>query len=412
MWRFIRDSARTVVKGTPTYYAWVLFLLTLIAVGGWAYSEQLNQGLIVTSMRDPVSWGFYIGNFAFLVGVAAAAVAMVIPAYIYKWGPIYEIVIFGELVAISATLMCMLFVFVDIGRPDRFWHLVPVIGTLAFPGSILAWDILVLTFYFILCLTIATYVVYCWYRRREYKKRFLWPLIIVSIPAAVAIHTVTAFIFNGLGARPYWNVSILAPRFLASALASGPAIIVMLMLVLRRLDKLQFEDRALDKIGEIMAYAMGINLLLLVAELFKDFYTDTAHVVHLQYLFGLGEHHSSTAPYAYISVASSVIAFFLLAIPRLRRRFLVAGCLFAYGSVYIEKGIALIVPGFLPGTLGEHYLYQPTMHEILVSMGIFGIGFLVLTFLLKVTVRIKRGRLHDWGPMSEPVTGALREGAG
>ncbi len=142
--RFVAGSVRLVLSGPRTYWTWVVSLVVLILSGAMAYANQFTTGLIVTSMRDQVSWGFYIGNFTFLVGVAAAAVVLVIPAYIYDWKPIREIVIYGELLAVSAIIMCMLFVLVDVGRPDRLWHLVPPLGTLNFPRSILAWDMIVL----------------------------------------------------------------------------------------------------------------------------------------------------------------------------------------------------------------------------------------------------------------------------
>src|SRR5512143_2760124 len=140
--RFVQGSSRLVLEGNGLYWGWMAFLGVLLASGVLAYAEQVTTGLVLTSMRDQVSWGFYIGNFTFLVGVAAAAVVLVIPAYVYDWKPIREIVIFGELLAVSAILMCMLFVMADIGRPDRFWHLMPPLGFLNFPRSILAWDMI------------------------------------------------------------------------------------------------------------------------------------------------------------------------------------------------------------------------------------------------------------------------------
>ena len=102
--RFAADSLRCVTRGNRLYWTWITFLLVLIAAGVTAYVHQSRQGLITTSMRDQVSWAFYIGNFTFLVGVAAAAVLLVIPAYVYEWKPIKEVVILGELLAISAKL--------------------------------------------------------------------------------------------------------------------------------------------------------------------------------------------------------------------------------------------------------------------------------------------------------------------
>jgi molybdopterin-containing oxidoreductase family membrane subunit len=227
--RFVGQSLRLLVRGTPQYYAWTLLLLVLAAIGAGAFAYQVRHGFISTNMRDQVSWGFYIGNFAFLVGVAAAAVMLVIPAYIYHWKPIKEISIFGELLAISAIVMALLFVIVDIGRPERFWHLMPGVGLLNWPRSMLSWDVLVVGGYLVLNLVIVFYLLYNDYMGREYNKRIAYPLVILSIPAAVSIHTVTAYLFNGLAARPFWNTALLAPRFLSSAFCSGPAILLILL---------------------------------------------------------------------------------------------------------------------------------------------------------------------------------------
>jgi molybdopterin-containing oxidoreductase family membrane subunit len=218
---FLKDSARLIARGNRWYYAWMAFLLLLILVGAAAYSGQLRDGLIVTRMRDQVSWGFYIGNFTFLVGIAAAAIMLVIPAYIYDWEPIKEITILGEMLAISALVMCLGFVLVDIGRPDRFWHIIPLVGKLNWPPSLLAWDVIVLNLYLLLNWFVVTYLLYCAYTGRHYIKALVLPLVLLSIPMAVSIHTVTAYLYNGLAARPFWNSAILAPKFLASAFCSA-----------------------------------------------------------------------------------------------------------------------------------------------------------------------------------------------
>src|SRR5690349_23853215 len=243
--RFTRGSWKLILQGPGSYWAWLAFLAMLIVSGAIAYAQQVRTGLIVTAMRDQVSWGFYIGNFTFLVGVAAAAVVLVIPAYIYDWKPIREIVIFGELLAISAIVMCLMFVLVDIGRPDRFWHLLPVVGHLNFPRSILAWDVLVLNIYFLINFSVATHILYRAFHGKHYSKRIVVPLVLLSIPMAVGIHTVTAFLYNGLAARAYWNSSILAPQFLASAFCSGPAILLVVLQLLRRFTRFEIQDQAI-----------------------------------------------------------------------------------------------------------------------------------------------------------------------
>jgi len=393
--RFAADSLGRMLSGNRYYYAWVGFLLLLIAAGSAAYLGQLRDGLIVTHMRDQVSWGFYIGNFTFLVGVAAAAIMLVIPAYVYDWEPIREITILGEVLAISALVMCLCFVMVDIGRPDRFWHITPLVGRLNFPFSLLAWDVIVLNIYLLLNWFVVTYLLFCSYTKRHYVKAIVLPLVLFSIPMAVSIHSVTAFLFNGLSARPFWNSAILAPRFLASAFCSGPAILLVLLQILRKVTSLKIKDEAIFKVAELMAYTMGFTLFLTMAEVFKEFYSNTEHLVYTKYLwFGLQGHHT-LVPFAWGSVGCGLTAFLLFLIPRTRRNWVTLnlGCVLIYASVYIEKGMGLIIPGLTPDPLGEIYVYTPSITELLVAMGIFGIGFLVFTLMLKVAVPIMLGEL-------------------
>ncbi|MDZ4383444.1 MAG: NrfD/PsrC family molybdoenzyme membrane anchor subunit, partial [Thermodesulfovibrionia bacterium] len=205
----LSTSFKLITKGR-WYYAWIAFLLFFILIGVISYMKQFGQGLILTAMRDQVSWGLYISNFTFLVGVAAAAVLLVIPAYLYHFKPIKEIVLFGEMMAITAIVMCMLFIVVDIGRPERAWHILPVIGAMNFPSSLLAWDVLTLNGYLAINIFVVFYVLYKLYMGKEYKMSVIWPIVIISIPWAISIHTVTAFLYNGLSSRQFWNASILA----------------------------------------------------------------------------------------------------------------------------------------------------------------------------------------------------------
>jgi len=411
---FVVGSFRLIIRGNRFYWAWILLLSLLIVSGILAYSDQVRTGLTVTAMRDQVSWGLYIGNFTFLVGVAAAAVVLVIPAYIYDWKPIREIVIYGELLAVSAIIMCLLFVLVDIGRPDRFWHLLPPAGYLNFPSSLLAWDVLVLNIYFVLNFVVVTHILYRAFHGKTYNKRIVAPLVLLSIPMAVGIHTVTAFLFNGLAARPYWNASILAPQFLASAFCSGPAILLLVLQLLRRFTRFEIRDEAIWKIAELMAYAMFLNLFLHGAEVFKEFYSDTEHLLYTRYWFlGLGE-EKTLVPFAWSAVALNLLAFGLLVVPATRRNWVTLniGCLATYFGVYIEKGMGLIIPGLTPDALGEIYRYLFTTTEFRVAAGVFSVGFLVFTLMLKVAVPITLGefqresgknRVSASRPLADPV---------
>jgi Ni/Fe-hydrogenase subunit HybB-like protein len=388
--RFITGSIKIIFRGSITYYIWLIFLLLLIIWGGIGYAGQLSHGLIETHMRDSVSWGFYIGNFTFLVGVAAAAVMLVIPAYIYNWKPIKEIVIFGELLAVCAVIMCISFIVVDIGNPLRFWHMLPLLGTMNFPSSMLSWDFFVLNIYLLLNLFVVTYLLYCVFYKKEYKKSIVLPLVLISIPMAVAIHTTTAFLYNALPGRVFWNSALLAPRFLASAFCSGPAILLILFQLLRRTSKFEIKDEAIWKIAELMVYAMFIYLFFTIAELFKEFYSGTENILYWKYLlFGIGD-HKEIVPYSWSSIIMGCIAFILFLIPKTRKNFLTLniGAILIYGSVYVEKGIALIIPAFTPDVLGQIYVYTPSMTEIRTAVMIFSIGFLLFTFLSKIAIAI------------------------
>ena len=390
VFQFFLGTIRILFKGGKAYYSWVTVLLLLFVWGGIGYFHQLKDGLIITNMRDSVSWAYYIGNFTFLVGVAAAAIMLVIPAYIYNWKPLKEIVIFGELLAISSVIMCIGFIMVDIGGPQKFWHMLPVVGTMNFPSSILGWDFFVLGTYFLINLFVVTYLLYCAFYKRSYNKSLVMPLILLSIPAAIAIHTVTAFLFNALPARPFWNSALLAPRFLASAFCSGPAILIILFQVLRKTTKFEIRDDAIWRIAELMVYAMFIYLFFTLAEFFKEFYSDTEHLIYWKYLlFGLGD-NKEIVFFSRSSILMGCIAFILFLIPKTRKNFLTLniGAVLIYLSVYIEKGMALIIPGFTPDIVGQIYVYTPSVTEVRTTIMIFSAGFLLFTFMLKIAIAI------------------------
>ncbi|MCK9401588.1 MAG: polysulfide reductase NrfD [Bacteroidales bacterium] len=388
--QFIFGCFKIITKGGRVYYSCLFFLFVLIVWGAFGYFGQLKDGLIVTNMRDSVSWGFYIGNFTFLVGVAAAAVMLVIPAYIYDWKPIKEIVIFGEILAICAVIMCLCFIIVDIGNPLRFWHMLPFVGTMNFPDSILSWDFFALFIYFLINIIVVTHLLYKHFYKKEYNKSFIWPLVLLSIPAAIAIHTVTAFLYNALPARPYWNSALLAPRFLTTAFCSGPAILILVFQVLRKTTKFEIKDEAIFTIAELMVYAMFIYLFFTIAELFKEFYSNTEHIVYWKYLLLGVEKNREIAVYSWASIIMGFSAFILFLIPKTRKNLITLniGAVLIYFSVYLEKGITLIIPGFTPDTLGQYYFYVPSETEIRTAVMIFSAGALLFTFISKIAIAI------------------------
>lgn len=317
---FIKDLLSYSLTGNRYYHIWMGTLSFFMIMGAFLYTEQLESGLAVTGMNDHVSWGLYISNFTFLVGLAAAAVMLVIPAYVFSDIDLYKVVLIGEGVAVGALLMCLSFVTVDIGGPQRFWHLIPGIGRLNFPQSLLAWDIIVLNGYLALNLLVPFYILFTRYKGQQPNKKYYVPFIFLSIFWAVALHMVTAFLYSGLSARPFWNNALLGPRFLASAFAAGPAFILVLLGVTKTFSDFKIEQKVLDKISIIITIAAQINLLMLGSEIFKEFYNATHHSISAVYLFfGIGS-KNALVPWIWTSIGLNVMATLTLTFHKLRSK--------------------------------------------------------------------------------------------
>jgi len=391
--RFLRRALAAVTDGGLPYYAWMVFLAAVALVGLNAWAHQVIDGLVITHMTDHVSWGLYIANFTFAVGVAAGGVMMVIPAYLYRDEAMHEVVILGELLAIAAIFVAMAFVLVDLGRPDRFLHLVPGIGQLNWPLSLLSWDVIVLNVYLALNLHVAGYLLYVRFLGRTPDPRWYVPFVFVSIVWAVSIHTVTAFLYSGLGGRPLWNSALLAPRFLASAFVSGPAFLIIALTLVGRLTPFAVGEGPIRTLLRILRITALVNLFMLGSELFTELYTGGAHTASAEYLF-FGLHgRGALVPWIWTSVALNVGSLALLFLPRAveRRPLLLLGCTMIFAGVWIEKGLGLIVPGFIPSALHEVVEYLPSLTEWRVTAGIWAFGLLVYTGAIKIAVPILAG---------------------
>ena len=376
--------------GSRRYWGWLAFLLVLIALGGACYLKQLRYGLVITGLSRDVTWGLYIAQFTFFVGVAASAVMVVLPYYLHDVRQFQKITILGELLAVSSVTMCMLFILVDMGQPAR------VLNVLRYPTlhSLMFWDMVSLGGYLALNAVISV-VMLSAERNGVPAPRWIKPVAILSIPWAVSIHTVTAFLYSGLPGRTFWLTAILAPRFLASAFASGPALLILLCLLLRRLTSFDAGQEAIRKLGVIVAYAMSISVFFVLLELFTVFYSRIPEEMeHFRYLFvGLeGERH--LVPWMWISVAAAMAALVLLLVPRLRERdtLLAAASVLVFVSLWIEKGLGLIVGGFVPSPLGSVTRYSPTAPEWTIVLGVWAIGALMITVFYKITVSVREVR--------------------
>ena len=375
------------LKGSRGYWAWVALLLVLIGLGISAYARQMTLGLGVTGMGRDISWGVYIAQFTFLVGVAASAVMVVLPYYLHNQKAFSKIVIVGEFLAVSAALMCMLFILADMGKPQR------VLNVLLYPSphSMVFWDVMVLNGYLFINL-ISGWAVLGAERKGVPPAAWTRPLIYLSIPWAFSIHTVTAFLFAGLPSRHLWLTAVLAPRFLASAFAAGTALLILITFILKRFAAFDAGQEARTKLAVLSAYAGTANFFFLGAEFFTAFYSNVPEHKHsLQYLFFGLEGHAPFVPWMWISVITGLVSVGVLMAPSLRRQsgLLIAACTGLVLSIWIDKGVGLVIGGFVPSPLDEIVDYMPTATELSVTLGIWAIGLLVLTVLLKTAISVK-----------------------
>ncbi len=375
------------LQGNKGYWLWLSGLGVIIMIGVLTYLRQFNEGLTITGLSRDVSWGLYIAQFTFLVGVAASAVMVVLPYYLHDFKSFGKMTILGEFLAIGAVLMCMMFIFVDMGQPFRITNvfLNPT------PHSMMFWDTVVLMGYLLLNMLIG------WITLHSEKKgiappKWIKPIIILSIPWAISIHTVTAFLYAGLSARPFWMTAVLAPRFLASAFASGPALLILVALVLRKLTSFDAGSKAIRKLSIIATYAMCINVFLILMEVFTAVYSAIPeHTMHFKYLFlGIGD-KSALVPWMWTSSILAIITLILLLNPKTRKNESILGftCVILFLSIWIDKGMGMVVTGYVPNPMGQVVEYMPTFPEVMITLAVYAIGATVITVLYKTALSVR-----------------------
>ncbi|MFC2149892.1 sulfate reduction electron transfer complex DsrMKJOP subunit DsrP [Calditrichota bacterium] len=375
------------LKGSRGYWTWIIALALLFTLGVSFYLKQFNIGLTITGLSRDVTWGFYIAQFTFMVGVAASAVMVVLPYYLHNYKAFGKITILGEFIAVGACLMCMMFIFVDMGQPFR----IPNVFLHPSPHSMMFWDTVVLMGYLVLNIFISRVTLDA-ERKGIAPPKWIKPFIIISIPWAISIHTVTAFLYSGLAARPFWLTAVLAPRFLASAFASGPSILILLCLLLRKVTKFDVGKVAIDKLAEIVTYAMAINVFFVLMEIFTAFYSNMPeHAMHFEYLFfGIGD-KTALVPWMWTAEVLALFTLIVLLNPRTRKNYgwLAVACVAVFASIWIDKGMGMVVTGFVPSPLATVTEYFPTLPEIMITLGVYAFGALLITALYKVALSVR-----------------------
>ncbi len=382
------------LHGDKRYWTWVTFLVLVMGVGVLAYLKQFSEGLGVTGLSRDVTWGLYIAQFTFMVGVAASAVMVVLPYYLHNFKEFGRITILGEFLAIASVIMCMTFIFVDMGQPFRIVN----VFIYATPHSMMFWDTIALGGYLVLNILISRVTLDA-ERKSIAPPKWIKTFIILSIPWAISIHTVTAFLYAGLAARPFWMTAILAPRFLASAFASGPALLILVCLLIRRLTGFDAGEKAINKLAVIVTYAMSINVFFVLMEIFTAVYSSMPeHTSHFEYLFFGLNGKNTLVPWMWASEILAALTLILLLNPKTRRRTntLAVACVAVFVSLWIDKGLGMVVTGFVPNPLGEVMEYSPTFIEILITLGVYAMGILIVTGLYKVGLTVKKSQHPEY----------------
>ncbi len=375
------------IKGSGKYWAWIFTLLVLMGIGFACYMVQWRDGLMVTGMSRDVSWGFYIGQLTYFVGVAAGGVMVVLPYYIHNYKAFGRITILGEFLAIGAIIVCLLFVAVDLGVLPRVLNVMAYLN----PTSILLYDANVLPLYMLLNLIIGWNVVSAEQKGIKYQN-WVKVLSYISIPVAFSIHTVTAFLYAGIPGRHYWLTAIMAARFLASAFASGPSILILLCFAVRKFTKFDPGKEQIRTLGGIITYAMIFNVFFMLLEVFTAFYSQIpGHMHSLVYLFAGHEGHGVLVPLMWTATFFAAVSLVLLIVPKTRRKegILMLACISIIISTWIDKGFGLVVGGFIPNPFDRYVEYWPTLVELGVSIGVWAVGAFVVTVLFKIAITVK-----------------------
>ncbi len=403
---FMVEKALT---GSRRYWAWVGGLLAFIGVASIVYLHQLSVGLGITGMSRNVSWGLYIGQFTFLVGVAASAVMVVLPYYLHSHKDFARMTVLGEFLAVAAVTMCMMFIMIDMGRPMR------ALNVVLYPQfhSVMFWDMVSLSGYLFINATITLVSLHA-EQKDLHPPRWIMPIILLSIPWAISIHTVTGFLYAGLPGRMSWRTAIMAPRFLASAFAAGPALLILLCFLLRRLTGYDVGQKAIRGLAVIVTYAMVINTFFILMQFFTAMYSRVPELTEEFHDLYLGTQPATTLlPWGRLSLVLMAAALVLLLIPKLRHnnRWLAAACVLVFSSLWIDKGVCMVVGGFIPSPLGTITRYVPTLPEIVITLGVWAVGALMVTVFYKIALSVETARESTWVPGAGLTGAAAREGS-
>ena len=399
---FLRVGVRSAAVGSKHYFAWLAGLALLVVLGLYTYLQQVQHGLIITSARHLSPWAtLSYAQFPFFDGLAAGVIVVVVLAVLYGRADFQSVAVFAWALAGSAAIVSMASVLSMLGSLPRLVYIFPVVGTPNFPQSMLPWDVIALNGFLVLSLAIPGYLLYKRHHDEEPHPSLRY-FVYLAIVGAIVIQAVVAAILIVNPTRDLWFTALMAPRFITSALASGSAAMILILLAIRRIEPaglatadIEIRDRMLHTLGHVIVLALGLNLFSLFAEMFTLGWTGTSHGLTMEYLlFGLehqGEVFNLLTPWMWLSLGLEIVAVGLLLRSRTRRslRTLWLGAAATFGGVFIEKGIIIFVSAFIVSPLGQVYEPSFTVPEVTIAVSLWALGALVFTLLAKAAIGIR-----------------------
>jgi len=380
---------------------WMLICLAIALVAFGFYVNQLINGLEVTGMNNIVSWGLYIITFAFFVGLSAGGLIVSSSAYVFKIDKLKEVAPIGIVVAVACILGAAAMIVADMGRPERILNII-VGGKFTSP---ITWDFFVISLY----LMIGLYE--CWiffsnkWKGKSLEKResVLAKAAFISLPIAILVHSITAWIFGLQAGRPFWDTAIMAPIFISSAVVSGTGLLLVVAYLGRKNGIKGLDDENVGTLVKVLVGFIILDLFLFFCELFTLTYTGGTAASESAALLLTG----SLAPLFWFEIiAGMLIPLFILTNKSLKRSrgwMAVAGILVMV-AVFLKR-INIVLPGLLvinmtdsPGVSTGRFVestgpffeagqtpfsaiatYAPTMTELIITAGAFAfVGFVIM----------------------------------
>jgi Ni/Fe-hydrogenase subunit HybB-like protein len=393
IWYIIREAFR----GGKRYYLVALGLtaLTLYGLYLWIFVQHapifLHKdygGLILTGMNDSVPWGLYISFFIFWVGVAAAGIAFSIAAYVFNNKEFMKITVLAEVQAVAALIIVLMLIVVDLGRPIRALFLMPLLPNLR---SMLDWDFIVITTYLLLNLIAVIVTVHYYRQDKPLPRSFIVPFMVIASPFAIGIHTVTAFISQALTARPAWNSPLLAPRYVATAFAAGPAILLIaLYLAERYIEGFKVSMEVYRKTLYLTVAATVVGLYFTFSEAHEVFWYTTEPLKWAQareLFYGLHLPYLAILEWLWVGLGAAAVIIALIPSTHNSKEAIVFISALIVVAVIAEKTLTTLLPAFIPSTLGEVRPYHPTPIEYGITLGVHALGLLVYLALAMPAIR-------------------------